>query len=122
VAEPSTSTFIITGVVAAVLGPVIGPAVLIIFGAVAGSLLAMSKAETMGKLEAARFVLVGVFIALAITGAAAWALERWAGVPSNVALMPVAAAIGAARNAVLALMDWVIGLPALLAKARGGGQ
>ncbi len=104
-AEPSTGSFVITGVIAAALGPVLGPATLIAFGAVAGSMLAMSRMETPTRWAAVRFVLVGVLVALAITGAAAWALEKWLDVPTNVALMPVAAIIGAARTSILSLMD-----------------
>lgn len=50
--EPNTGAFVATGVIIAALGPVLGPALLITFGAVAGSLLAMSKADTMTRLEA----------------------------------------------------------------------
>lgn len=125
-AEPNTGAFVATGVILAVLGPVLGPALLITFGAVAGSLLAMSKAETLTRWEAVRFLLVGVFIALAITSAVAWALERYLGVPTNVALMPVAAIIGAARNALLQVMDKLVELAvaglAALGRIRGGGQ
>lgn len=125
-AEPNTGAFVATGVILAVLGPVLGPALLITFGAVAGSLLAMSKAETLTRWEAVRFLLVGVFIALAITSAVAWALERYLGVPTNVALMPVAAIIGAARNALLQVMDRLVELAAAglaaLGRIRGGGQ
>lgn len=125
-AEPNTGAFIATGVIIAALGPVLGPALLITFGAVAGSLLAMSKAETMTRWQAARFLAVGVLVALTITGAVAWALERWLDVPTNVALMPVAAIIGAARTALLQVMDKLVELAAAglaaLGRIRGGGQ
>jgi hypothetical protein len=125
-AEPNTGAFLALGIIAAMLGPVLGPALLITFGAVAGSLLAMSKAETLTRWEAFKFMLVGVLVALAITGSAAWALERWFGIPTNVALMPVAAIIGAARNALLQVMDKLVELAAAglaaLSRTRGGGQ
>lgn len=125
-AEPNTGAFVATGVIIAALGPVLGPALLITFGAVAGSLLAMSKAETMTRWEALKFLGVGVLVALTITSAAAWALERWLDVPTNVALMPVAAIIGAARNALLQVMDRLVELAAAglaaLGRIRGGGQ
>jgi magnesium-transporting ATPase (P-type) len=70
-AEPTTPSFIIAGAVATALGPVFGPGVLIAFGAVAGSMLALSKATTSNWRDALKFILVGVFIAIAITGAAA---------------------------------------------------
>jgi len=126
VAEPNTGAFVATGVIIAALGPVLGPALLITFGAVAGSLLALSKAETLTRWEALRFLLVGVLVALTITGAAAWSLERWLGIPTNIALMPVAAVIGAARNALLQVMDRLVELAAaglaVLGRKGGGGQ
>ena len=118
-AEPNTTTFVITGAVAAALGPILGPVSLIAFGAIAGSLLAMSKATTNSKAEAFKFVLVGVLIALAITGSAAWALERFMDIPANVALMPVAAVIGAARTTILGLMETLVGLVGSLLSKRG---
>lgn len=125
-AEPNTGAFVATGVIIAALGPVLGPALLITFGAVAGSLLAMSKAETMTRWEALKFLGVGVLVALTITSAVAWALERWLEVPTNVALMPVAAIIGAARTALLQVMDRLVELAAAglaaLGRIRGGGQ
>lgn len=125
-AEPNTTTFVATGVIIAALGPVLGPALLITFGAVAGSLLALSKAETLTRWQALRFLLVGVLVALTITGAAAWALERWLGIPTNIALMPVAAVIGAARSALLQVMDRLVELAAAglaaLGRRSGGGQ
>ena len=104
-AEPTTATFIGVGAATALLGPVLGPYALITFGAVAGSLLAMGRAGTSTKLEAVWFVLVGVLLATAITGSIAWALEKYLCIPSAIALMPVAAIIGAGRNALLSLIE-----------------
>ena len=124
-AEPSVPSILITGAIATVLGPVLGPAALIIFGAVAGSLLAMGKASTETRGEAIKFVAVGVFIALAMTSLVAWLLERYFDIPANAALMPVAAVIAAARTALLTLMDKVVdGFTAVLAVVprRGGDK
>lgn len=121
-AEPNTTTFVLAGAVAAALGPVLGPSVLIAFGAVAGSMLALSKVDTGDWRAALKFILVGVLIAIAITGSAAWALDRWMGVPINVSLMPVAAIIGAARNSLLELMQKLLDVVASIARVRGGGQ
>ena len=113
-AEPTTATFIGAGAATALLGPVLGPYTMIVFGAVAGSMLAMGRASTdqydgsawyAKYLEAARFVLVGVLMATAITGFVAYLLEKYFEIPSSIALMPVAAAIGVGRNALLGLID-----------------
>nr|WP_319566322.1 hypothetical protein [uncultured Rhodoferax sp.] len=121
-AEPTISAYIVTGAVAAVLGPILGPVSLITFGAVAGSMLAMGKASTQTRLEGAKFILVGILIALAITGSVSWVLERFLSIPSSVALMPVAAIIGAARNSILALMDRAVESFSALITRKGGEQ
>ncbi|MDO9235960.1 MAG: hypothetical protein Q7U28_08010 [Aquabacterium sp.] len=121
-AEPTIPTFIAAGAVATLLGPVLGPISLIAFGAVAGSLLAMGKASTTTRWEGFKFILVGVVIALAITSSVAWALDHFLSIPGNVALMPVAAIIGAARNSILALMDKVLEVAGNLLAIKGGGK
>lgn len=103
--EPTTSAFVVTGAVAWALGPVIGPFALLLFGAIAGSLLAMSKVPTMTRWEGVKFALVGVAIALAITGIAVWMVERYTPVPGNLALMPLAFAISAGRDFLLRLIE-----------------
>lgn len=124
--EPSTNMFTLTGIVAAILGPILGPYVLIVFGAVVGSLLAMSRTTTATRWEGAKFVGIGVLVALAITGPAIWAVERYSAIPGNVALVPVAFIIGAARNSLLVLIDKAmeaIGtLFASVAGRKGDGQ
>ncbi len=123
--EPTTSTFIVTGVVAALLGPVLGPYALIAFGAVVGSLLAMSRTPTATRWEGVKFILVGVLVALSITGPVIWAVERYTDVPGNVALVPVAFVIGAARNYLLTFIERCMdavstGLGVLLNRKAGG--
>lgn len=103
--EPTTSTFIVTGIVAAVLGPVLGPYALIMFAAVVGSLLAMSKTPQATRLAGLKFIAIGVLVALTITGAVIWAVERYTEIPGNVALMPVAFIIGAARLYLLTFIE-----------------
>ncbi len=121
-AEPTTTTFIGVGAASALLGPVLGPYALIVFGAVAGSLLAMGRANTATRLEAVWFVLVGVLLATAITGAVAWALETYLHIPSAIALMPVAAAIGAGRNALLTLIEAIFAALAAFLGRKGAGS
>lgn len=120
-AEPTTTTFIGVGAAASLLGPVLGPYALIVFGAIAGSLLAMGRANTATRLEAAWFVLVGVLLATAITGAVAWTLETYLHIPSAIALMPVAAAIGAGRNALLGLIEALFSALAAFLGRKGTG-
>lgn len=119
-AEPTIPAYLVTGAIAAVLGPVLGPVSLITFGAVAGGMLAMSKASTQTRWDGFKFILVGVVIALAITGSVSWALEHFLKIPSSVALMPVAALIGAARNSILTLMDKAVESMSALLPRKGG--
>ena len=121
-AEPSVLTFVGVGAVVAVLDPVLGQAALITLGAVAGSMLAMSRANTKTWLEGLWFLLVGVMISIAITSAVVWALERYLQVPGGIALMPVAAAIGAGRVALLKLIDGVFNFLGDLLARKGGGS
>lgn len=120
--EPTVTTFIGAGAAAALLGPVLGPYALIVFGAVAGSLLAMGKVRTATWREGAWFVLVGVLLATAITGAVAWALETYLQIPAPIALMPVSAAIGAGRNALLGLIEGVFAALSALIGRKGAGS
>lgn len=97
--EPGTSTsFVVLGAATALLGPVLGPFALLVFGAVAGSLLALGTSEPMTRWQAARFVAVGVAVALALTGLAVWLVERYTDVPGHLALMPLAFAFAAGRE------------------------
>ena len=97
--------YILTGLLSAALGPILGPYALIIFAAVVGSLLAMSRTPTATRMDGLKFIGLGVLLALILTGAAVWAVEKYLGIPGNITLMPLAAVIGASRNQLLALMD-----------------
>lgn len=52
-----------------------------------------------------KFIAVGVLVALTITSAVIWAVERYTEIPGNVALMPVAFIIGAARLYLLTFIE-----------------
>lgn len=119
-AEPNTTTFFVTGVVAAALGPVLGPISLIAFGAISGSLLALTKTKTSSTWEAVWFVTVGVLLALCLAGGAAWVIERYLDIPGFVVLMPVSVVIGAGRNYLVPLIEQGAGALGALLSRRGG--
>lgn len=103
-AEPNTAAFVATGAAAALLGPVLGPFALLLFAAVAGSMLAMGKAGGMTRRDGLVFILIGVAVSLSLTGAAIWMVERYTSVPGNVALMPLSFAFAAGREHLLKLI------------------
>lgn len=107
-----------TGVLSALLGPILGPYALIAFGAVVGSLLAMSRTPTVSRMDGLKFIAIGVLVALAITGAAVWAVEKYLGIPGNIALLPLSFVIGASRNSILGLMDKAFDALADILKSR----
>lgn len=102
---PSIPDFLIVGLVSTLLGPALGSFALIVFGALAGGLLALGQADVKGRWDGVKFLLVGVVLALALAGAAAWALERYYEIPGFVMLMPVSAVIGAGRNVMMGLIE-----------------
>lgn len=108
-------------VLTAKIGPLIAPTVLIVFGAVAGSVWTMSKAETDGRWSGVRYVFVGVLLAMTITSFSAWMVEFFFKIPTSVALMPLAALIGARRDALLDLIDTAIGACKVWLKSFKGG-
>lgn len=120
--EPTTMTFVAAGASAAVLGPIFGPYALIAFGAVVGSLLAMSRTPTATRWDGVKFVAIGVLVALTITGACVWVVEKYTSIPGNVALLPLAFVIGAARNSLLILIDKAFDALAALLNRKGAGQ
>lgn len=124
--EPASSVFVVTGIVAAILGPVIGPLVLLLFAAVMGGLLAMSRTVTASRWEGFKFLMMGVGIAFVLTGSAVWLLEKFTSVPGNIALMPVAFVISAARGSMLSIIDKAVDAMgtflSAFASRKGGGQ
>jgi len=124
--EPTFSAFAWTGLVATLLGPVVGPLALLLFAAVMGSLLAMSRTTTTTRWEGFKFLAVGVGISLVLTGLAVWAVERYTPIPGNIALMPVAFVIAAARNSLMGLIEMAIaaagGFLSSFSKPKGGDK
>ena len=103
--DPHYSIFAGAGIIGALLGPVLGPLVMLLFAAVMGGLLAMGRTSTHTRWEGVRFLAVGVGISLVLTGLAVWLVERYTTVPGNIALMPVAFIIAASRNSLLGFIE-----------------
>lgn len=124
--EPTFSVFAATGVIAALLGPVLGPLAFVLFAAVMGGLLAMSRTTTTTRWEGFKFLAVGVGISFVLTGLVVWAVQEYTPVPGNIALMPVAFLIAASRTSLMGLIDKAIeaagSFLSLFAKRKGDGQ
>lgn len=106
--EPTFNAFALVGLLAAALGPVLGPLVLLMFAAVMGGMLAMGRMGAMTRWEGFRFIAVGVGISMVLTGSAVWAVQTYTSIPGNIALMPVAFLIAAMRNSLLTVMDKLV--------------
>jgi len=100
-----SAAYVVVGFATTFLGPVLGPFALLLFGAVVGSLLPMSKAAIRTRWEGVRFILVSVAIALSLTGLAVWVLERHFGIPGNLALLPMSFVIAAGRDQLLVVIE-----------------
>lgn len=126
-AEPGPVSFSLLGAAVALAGPVLGPYALIVFAAAVGSALALSVEKPSSRWEGLKFLLMGALIALLITGPIVWAVAAFTPVPANIALVPVAFVLGAARNQLLSLIKQALDALAAAAGAflnarRGGGQ
>lgn len=124
-AEPVTATssaFILTGAVGAALGPIYGPAALMLFAAIMGGMLALSGVATATKWEAARFVLVAVGLSLALTGSGVWLVEKFTPLPGSLALMPVAFGFSAARSKILDTIGKLLDVFVNIVSKRGGAE
>lgn len=112
------------------LGPIVGPYALIIFAAVAGSGLALTVEKPTSRLEGLKFVALSTLVTLLLTGPLAWLVEKYTTVPANVALIPVAIVLSAARSRLLPLIHSALDAIAAAAGAalkaaasiRGGEQ
>lgn len=106
--EPISATgvsLILTGMVGTALGPIYGPAVLMIFAAIIGGMIALGSTKTESKWESFRFMVIAVGLSLTLTGIAIWWLERYTPIPGNIALMPVSCIFAMTRNRILWLID-----------------
>lgn len=122
-AEPTTSTsaaFILSGIIGSLLGPIYGPAIMMVFAAFMGGLLAMSRSETQSTWQAIQFVAVAVGISMVLTGAGIWIIEKFTPLPGSVALMPVAFTFAAARESLLHYIDRLFDVFASIIQRKGG--
>lgn len=105
-AEPSTST---TGIVAAatvLLGSAVaGEYAVIVLAALAGSLWALSSAETATRAQGAGLVLRMVLTATVLAGSFAWWAESQLELPSTHLVAPAAFVIAAVGNRWRAVLD-----------------
>lgn len=124
--EPTSGAYIVTGAVTALLGPVIGPFALLLFGAACGSLLAMSKVPMASRWAGVRYVAIGVGLSMALTGIAVWVCEALFNLPASVALMPLSLLIAAGREQLMGLVQRIYGAIAAgfeaFASRKGAGE
>lgn len=85
----------LTVIFVALLGPMAGPYVLIVFAAVAGAMWPLSAARTDTRWQGFWLLLRCTATALVLTGLFAGILERTWGLPISEGLAPVALFIGA---------------------------
>ena len=126
--EPGPISFSLLGAAVAMLGPALGPYALVVFAAGVGASLALSREPTASRWSGFKFVAMGILVSLCVTGSLVWAVNAYLGVPGNIALVPVAFFLGAARSGLLQLIDKALdavaaalgGLTGNAANRRGG--
>jgi hypothetical protein len=83
-AEPtSVSSISLVGLGVALFGTAAGPYAAIVFAALAGALYSTSRFESQSRLAAGLALLRVVLVAVAVSGAAVWALQTAVGVSSE---------------------------------------
>lgn len=129
--DPATPIpLVLVATAVAVAGPVLGPYALIVFAACAGTGLALSATPTGTRWAGAKFMAMGTLVALLLTGPVVWLVEKYTAVPANIALIPVAFALGAARSQLYPFITKLLDAVAAGASAfstaaanwKGGGQ
>lgn len=121
-AEPTASTtFGLTALSVALLGPLAGPYALIAFAALSGAMWPLSAAETGSKLAGAWLLLRCTLTALVLTAFLAGLLSKWLGAATPESLAPVAFAIGALGNGWRPVFD-ALGSALAAIVGRAGGS
>lgn len=119
--EPtSTSGLSLAAVSIALLGPMAGPYVLIVFAAMAGALWPLSAADTISRSAGGWLLLRCTLTAVVLTSALSLVLQKQWQIPANETLAPVAFAIGALGNGWRPVFEAVgSALQAVLSRAGG---
>lgn len=107
-AEPTQVPIAITMLVATTLEPSVGNYVLLIFAALTGGLLGLSKAGVATRWEGARHLALSVAMSLVLTSAGVWLVQRYTALPGNMALMPVSFFIAASKDFLLGFIQGVL--------------
>ncbi|MDB5731040.1 MAG: hypothetical protein JWQ03_935 [Variovorax sp.] len=124
--EPGPVSFSLLAAAIALLGPVLGPYALVVFAAGVGAAAALSKrppAESAPRWYGIKFLAMGTTVALLLTGPCIWVVTKYTDMPANIALIPVAFALGLAKTKFTDLID--LALEWMAAKVRAfltGGQ
>lgn len=122
--EPtSTSGLSLAAVSIALLGPMAGPYVLIVFAAMAGALWPLSATDTISRSAGGWLLLRCTLTAVVLTSALSQVLQsRWQ-IPVNEAWAPVAFAIGALGNGWRPVFDAIsAALQAIAGRLGGSGE
>jgi hypothetical protein len=115
---------IVVGAAATVLGPVLGPFALLLFAAIVGALLPMSKEGEMTRIQGAVYIATCVVISLCLTGFAVYLVQKYTTIPGNIAFMPLAFGIAAGRPFILNFVERLFnaGAAAFESITRGGAR
>lgn len=105
-AEPNTTAG--TALMVAALGPLAGEYSVIVFAALAGALWPLSAAATATRREGALLLLRLVLTASVMTGAIAWLIQKYIGMPTSVALAPVSFLVAAIGDKWRDVLQWVL--------------
>lgn len=119
--EPtSTSGLSLAAIAIALLGPMAGPYVLIVFAAMSGALWPLSVADTASRASGAWLLLRCTLTAVALTSALAALVQHQWQIPAIEAFAPVAFFIGALGNGWRPVFGALAGALQAIAAGRSG--
>ena len=121
VPEPTTtSTASLSVLAVALLGPLAGPYVLIVFAALSGALWPLSASATASRLAGGWLLLRCTLMAVVLTSMLAGLLQQYYGIPHSEALAPVAFFVGALGNGWRPVFDALASALGAMAGRLGG--